>query len=153
MISRDPSRAMTAEQEPLSGHAGPVLPSASVHAPGWRGAVLAAEIEELEVRLAAIELLVDEEITVDPPVGALGARRVDPERVPARHRSCEDVVVTGMLPGVLLPCEEVIAPDGLVLAESVSAEEELGSGGGLRRRQDRQNEAENPHERGHPDGR
>ena len=148
----------TSEQEPLAGHARPVLPSARVHACGRRRAAPAAEVEELEVRLAALErlaleLLVDEEVTVDPPVGAVGARSVDLEGVPARDRTREDVVLTGMLPRVLLPCEEVLAPDALVLTELASAEEELGGSGGPRRGQDRQNEAEDSHERRRSHGR
>ena len=67
------------------------------------------------------------------PLAPLRPRRVDLELLASVERASEDVVVSWVLPRVLLPCEEVISSDRLVLTDPGSAEQDLrGRGPGVR---------------------
>jgi len=120
------------EQQPITGHAGPVLPLVGVDLPGRRAPVPVAQVEELQIRSPALELLVDEQVTVDVPVGSVCPRSVDLELRAPRERAAIDVVMTGVFLRVLLPCKEFVPSDRLVLTDVRPPQEKVwGRGPGL----------------------
>ena len=128
----DPSGAapvQASKQQPTPRKARPVLPLICVHAAGWIAAPLARKIEELQIGGATLELLVHKPVAIDISIGSVRTSSVHLELLASPERASVDVIVTGVRTSVLLPRDERVPLDRLVLTGAGPTQEQARSSG------------------------